>query len=165
MTDLIRETPFGQLVRYATRNKVFLYPEEKPGFQIPKCYNASSPVEEGEVRAEKEAQEKEVEAQVQTPESQESEDVLDRAVTNADLERATTRAELGKVTTRADLEKAYTLATLEKGPTRPIVADKLDDGTILVTWYDTLDPDNPQNWSSKKKNFVTVLIWYVKLIL
>ncbi|EMC96974.1 hypothetical protein BAUCODRAFT_32722 [Baudoinia panamericana UAMH 10762] len=36
--DLVRDAPFGQLVRYVTGNKVFLYPEEKPDFQCPADY-------------------------------------------------------------------------------------------------------------------------------
>ena len=75
------------------------------------------------------------------------------------LTRVDTRVTLGKVTTRRDLEQAYTTATLEKGPTMPITPEKLDDGTILVDWYDTDDPENPQNWSSKKKYFVAFQIW------
>ncbi|KAF7506481.1 hypothetical protein GJ744_011731 [Endocarpon pusillum] len=36
----------------------------------------------------------------------------------------------------------------------PIVAQRNEDGDILVDWYTTDDPANPQNWSSKKKIFV-----------
>ena len=36
----------------------------------------------------------------------------------------------------------------------PIVAQRNEDGDILVDWYTTDDPANPQNWSSKKKVFV-----------
>lgn len=75
------------------------------------------------------------------------------------LTRVDTRVTLGKVTTRRDLEQAYITATLERGPTMPIIPEKLDDGTILVDWYDTEDPENPQNWSPKKKYFVTFQIW------
>ncbi|KAI5463085.1 major facilitator superfamily domain-containing protein [Mariannaea sp. PMI_226] len=35
LADQIREAPFGQLVRFITRNKYFQYPEEKPGFELP----------------------------------------------------------------------------------------------------------------------------------
>lgn len=39
-----------------------------------------------------------------------------------------------------------------------IVAQKNDDGDILVDWYTTDDPANPQNWTSKKKAFVALQI-------
>ena len=38
MADLIREAPFGQLMRLITGNRVFQYPEEKPDFQCPSSY-------------------------------------------------------------------------------------------------------------------------------
>ena len=40
----------------------------------------------------------------------------------------------------------------------PIIAQKNEDGDVLVDWYTTDDPANPQNWSSKKKGFVAVQI-------
>ena len=33
--EIVREAPFGQLVRFLTKNKLFKYQEELPGFQIP----------------------------------------------------------------------------------------------------------------------------------
>ena len=75
------------------------------------------------------------------------------------LSRVDTRVTMEKIQTRRDLEQAYSTATLEKGPTHPIIPETLDDGTILVDWYDTDDPENPQNWSVAKKNFVTFQIW------
>jgi DHA1 family multidrug resistance protein-like MFS transporter len=44
-------------------------------------------------------------------------------------------------------------------PSRPIVPDKLDDGTLLVDWYTTDDPANPQNWTFSRKLLTTLLIW------
>lgn len=94
-----------------------------------------------------------------TPQTEKDFD-LDRVVTaRTGLTRVDTRVDLEKVTTRRDLEQAYTTATLERGPTRPIIPERLDDGTILVDWYDTDDPENPQNWSSRKKYFVAFQIW------
>ncbi|CAD6589947.1 MAG: hypothetical protein ASARMPRED_004329 [Alectoria sarmentosa] len=40
MSDLIREAPIGQLLRFVTRRKVFRYPEELPGFQLPETYSS-----------------------------------------------------------------------------------------------------------------------------
>jgi DHA1 family multidrug resistance protein-like MFS transporter len=40
MSDLIREAPLGQLLRYVTKNRLFPYPEEFPGFEIPETYKA-----------------------------------------------------------------------------------------------------------------------------
>lgn len=40
----------------------------------------------------------------------------------------------------------------------PIVAQKTEEGDVLVDWYTTDDPANPQNWSSKKKAFAGLII-------
>lgn len=38
ISDLIREAPFGQLLRYITDNRVLQYPEEKADFRCPDKY-------------------------------------------------------------------------------------------------------------------------------
>lgn len=38
MKDLIRDAPIGQIIRYFTKNRVLLYPEEKADFQCPPDY-------------------------------------------------------------------------------------------------------------------------------
>lgn len=38
MQGVIRDAPFGQLVRYVTRNRFFKYPEELAGFECPETY-------------------------------------------------------------------------------------------------------------------------------
>ena len=48
---------------------------------------------------------------------------------------------------------------LEKTKSRPISLRKSADGVILVDWYTTDDPANPQNWSQRKKIFVLTQIW------
>lgn len=79
----------------------------------------------------------------------------------ANLDRVASRNALQQYATRSDLERAFTEATLERGPTQPVQPEKLEDGTILVDWYSTDDPANPQNWSSGKKVFVAAQIWSV----
>ena len=68
------------------------------------------------------------------------------------------RLDLHKVTTTKDLERAVTAATAKKVATRPIIPTKTADGIILVDWYTTDDPANPQNWSFGKKALVMVQI-------
>jgi MFS transporter, DHA1 family, multidrug resistance protein len=43
MFDLLRDAPLGQIIRYATGNRVLLYPEERPDFELPKSYTESTP--------------------------------------------------------------------------------------------------------------------------
>jgi MFS transporter, DHA1 family, multidrug resistance protein len=185
MADLIRDAPVGQLLRYITRNKVLLYPEEKPGFQCPSCYSEPDAAEkrlqaamrstsstsmeksaEEQVDAEKVA----LEPAEPTEPAEQPEDLnrvetedLERMETAKDLEkshtlkstmsRVNTKSALEKAVTRAELEEAFRAATqdLSKEPSRPIIPERTADGTILVDWYTTDDPENPQNWSQGKK--------------
>jgi len=39
MSDLIRDAPVGQLIRFFTRNKYLQYPEERHDFMCPNCYS------------------------------------------------------------------------------------------------------------------------------
>ena len=97
-----------------------------------------------------------------------SHSALERAETVKDLEksatlrstlsRTATKAALQQSHTRADLEAAFTAASLAKPPTQAIIPARTEDGTILVDWYDTDDPENPQNWSQGKKAFTSLLI-------
>ncbi|KAH7390563.1 major facilitator superfamily domain-containing protein [Pyrenochaeta sp. MPI-SDFR-AT-0127] len=59
---------------------------------------------------------------------------------------------------QADLEQQFSLASIERIPTQHIEPEILDDGTILVDWYDTDDIENPQNWSFNKKSVVLAQI-------
>ncbi|WOO83639.1 Caffeine resistance protein 5 [Vanrija pseudolonga] len=46
--DTLREAPFGQLVRFLSRNRLFQYPEEKPGFVLPDEYKNAPHSKDGE---------------------------------------------------------------------------------------------------------------------
>lgn len=37
--DIIHDAPFGQLVRWLSGNRLFLYPEERPDFVLPVVYS------------------------------------------------------------------------------------------------------------------------------
>ena len=193
MSALIRDSAFGQLIRYATGSKIFSYPEERPDFQVPSHYlhhegpdakagldsqspgdssgqeekppldrpsSNEPPISEQTPRHRPESIEEP--SPVPTPATEKDLDFAPATGTRTNLSRVDTRVTMEKIHTRRDLEQAYTTATLEKGPTTIIVPEKLNDGTILVDWYDTDDPENPQNWSLRKKCFVTFQIWYGK---
>jgi DHA1 family multidrug resistance protein-like MFS transporter len=222
MSALIRDAPIGQVIRWATRNKMLKYPEEEEGWTCPSCYNAAAAedheeprlpdiekeelrepteptIEEGkafvepaeEVDPEKLPVEElpeveQVVSQIETSSSsstsgashheqvgKELHQIPTAAVGAADrshletiktsrtttgLEKVGTRSALQQSRTRADLEQAFTASTLKPGPSAPIIPATLEDGTILVDWYTTDDPENPQNWNLSKKLFVTFQI-------
>jgi len=181
MSDLIRDAPIGQIIRWATNNRYLQYPEERTDFQCPKSYanpgsHTKLPIDENVPIAEPEGPPTEevvypdpetVLEKVATVQDQESSDEtdLDKIQTartlhtaRTQISRVGTRTALAKSVTRADLEQQFSLASIEKGPTRPIEPEKLEDGTILVDWYTTDDPENPQNWSFGKKAVVLLQI-------
>jgi DHA1 family multidrug resistance protein-like MFS transporter len=59
---------------------------------------------------------------------------------------------------RFDIEQAI---SAEKTKSIAIAPTKTRDGVILVDWYTTDDPSNPQNWAASKKGWVlTQLCFY-----
>ncbi|RDW79686.1 multidrug transporter [Coleophoma cylindrospora] len=167
MADLIREAPLGQIIRWVTGNRMLKYPEEEPSFELPATYNAilnSSP--ESEKRA-------------PIPERGQS-DFSGRTNSshNVDLEKADTQPDTDPYARRSDeplrlTETRSRLSTvpytnerlhleeelaIERTQTRPIVPQKTSDGNILVEWYTTDDPANPQNWSNGKRFLVSLII-------
>jgi DHA1 family multidrug resistance protein-like MFS transporter len=182
MSDLIRDAPIGQIIRWTTNKRFLKYPEERADFQCPHSYAHPDskeilPIDEQVPVIEPEGPAVEEEVIYPSPET-----VLEKVVTENDTEstaesgldkiqtartqhtartqisRVGTKTALAKSISRADLEQQFSLATVERGPTRPIKPEKLDDGTILVDWYTTDDPENPQNWSFGKKAVVLLQI-------
>ena len=179
MSDLIRDAPIGQMVRWVTKGKMLQYAEEKPGFQVPSSYGkhmseVSSP---GDI---------EKPDPLRSPNGAPTSNHLSNVETRPDYEfqqaSATEQAELhakktlsvvssrsrmDRVTTRQGVAEAYRMATqqesLQKVGSQPIIPQKTADGVILVDWYTTDDPENPQNWSSKKKGFAVLQIYVYTL--
>jgi len=140
MSDLLRETPVGQIIRYFTKNKIFKYPEEKEGFQCPSSY-ARCDAPEKALRPGSDlstsdtlpvASSNEKPEEVPGPESETAPPPgLRTADTVSDLSssmvvegaqptspapealsRITSRVNIENFTTRRDLERAYTEATM-----------------------------------------------------
>lgn len=84
---------------------------------------------------------------------------LEKAVTNRSyLSRTATRTALESIHTRAELDEAFRVASMGRPPTQPIVPERTHDGLILVDYYNTDDPENPQNWSLTRKGVATLQI-------
>ena len=161
MSDLIREAPVGQILRFITRNKVLQYPEEKTGYELPTQYitalNESReklPVQQGSPVSSDVALEK-----INTKTSRQSYGRNSLAAAERG-ELALSRSKSRSATqnfTEERLEVEEELA-LERTKTLPIAPTKTSDGTILVDWYTTDDPANPQNWSSAKKGLTAGIL-------
>ncbi|KAJ5158717.1 Major facilitator superfamily domain general substrate transporter [Penicillium coprophilum] len=139
MASVIRDAPFGQLVRLLTNNKYFQYPEEKPDFQLPDTWlqllNSSGDEsdEKNKIRR-------------TSSQSDEHSETLSRASTEASLQFTEARLEADE---QHEIEKVKSI---------PIAPKKTKDGSILVDWYYTDDPENPHNWSNRKRALITILI-------
>lgn len=172
MTELIREAPLGQLLRWVTRNRVLKYPEELPGFELPATYNA---VLNASDNAEDSAASRTLSRRQTKSSRKSSGDETAQTPGTLDLEKKETETEhprddieaLGLSRTKSRLETApyseerleiEAELALERTQTKPIVPQKTSDGNILVDWYTTDDPANPQNWSNLKRFFISLII-------
>lgn len=141
MSALIRDSALGQLIRYATNNKVLLYPEERPDFQCPSHYRnnagsdapanppapAPAPAEDLARDIEKPRLENgdaelpsKDEAPTHRPESIEEPSPLPTPTTEKDFDLtqiATSRTGLSRVDTRVTMEKIQTRRDLEQAYT------------------------------------------------
>lgn len=181
MADLIRDAPLGQIIRFLTNNRVLKYPEELDSFELPATYNAVLNTTEKQhpiaARTRSSARERARQASQATAVTEDS-DYTDTIVTS-ELEKQDTEqpgpyesdspdteaAQLTRTKSRLEtvpytedrLEIEAELA-LERTQTKPIVPARTSDGHVLVDWYTTDDPANPQNWSNGKRFFISLII-------
>jgi len=136
MEAAIRDAPFGQLVRYLTKNKYFQYPEEKPDFELPDTWLQilNDTGNHGD------------EKKVNPEDSNHSTEPLSRASTQASLPFTEARLEADE---QHEIEKIKSI---------PIAPKKTKDGAILVDWYYTDDSENPHNWSNRKRALIATII-------
>ncbi|KAL8792389.1 MAG: hypothetical protein Q9195_005003 [Heterodermia aff. obscurata] len=152
MADTIRDAPIGQIIRWATGNKYFQYPEEKADFELPLSYTTALNSSEKPT------------ALLASRSSSTTPTTVERIATktsqneNAELTltRTKSRAETQNFTEER-LEIDQELA-IERTKTIPIAPTKTAEGNILVDWYTTDDPANPQNWSNLKRGLIALLI-------
>ncbi|KAJ6127525.1 major facilitator superfamily domain-containing protein [Penicillium sp. IBT 18751x] len=150
MQAVIRDAPFGQLVRYVTKNKYFQYPEEKPDFQLPETWievmHQSDPLRKGSSQTEKpESESPGIAGNSDSP----------RGDPGEALSRASTQHSFSWTRDRLEEEERH---EIEKVKSTPIVPKRTRDGVILVDWYYTDDPENPHNWSNTKRALIATII-------
>ena len=178
MGDLIRDTALGYIIRSLSGNRLLQHLEDRSDFQIPESYlhptSSSHPHNEaGSLKNKSETWLPNIDSALEdnrlTSEPASRKSIDERAANSIDVEKAelcdiepvarvNSRVDLEKITSRADLDRVISIATLQREPTRPIAPQRTSDGIILVDWYTTDDPANPQNWSFGRKNFVSLQI-------
>ena len=135
--ELIREAPAGQLIRYFSYNRFLKYPEERSDFILPPHYQSL------------------LEPKQVPPIS--TEPILVLSTVNL----APTLASEDTITeTVATSEREAPTLEVNRRHDGSMVREKSSDGAILVDWYNTEDPENPQNWSDSKRLVVTLTICF-----
>ncbi|KAL8684921.1 MAG: hypothetical protein Q9218_008070 [Villophora microphyllina] len=158
MADIFRDAPIGQIIRFLTSNRVLQYPEEKSDFVLPEAYNTAlnssltSPI--------KEKKETSPSPSPDPLERKKTTETVNSVNSREDIEAALTRTKSREDTqqwteSRLEIEREL---SLERTKSMPIAPTKTADGNILVDWYNTDDPANPQNWSNAKRAFVAMQI-------
>jgi DHA1 family multidrug resistance protein-like MFS transporter len=168
MYDLIRDSTLGQIVRYLSRNKYLLYPDEIPGFEHP----AYKPGYNAQQQESKENEEGIIPTADTAGSSQTNVAATSRSSIADEPNRTSTASSADITAVEGDVERdalpqnpVERLVTqqsqhaVEKTQSLVIQPTKTADGVILVDWYTTDDPENPANWSLRKKAFIAVQIW------
>ncbi|KAK5938229.1 hypothetical protein PMZ80_009199 [Knufia obscura] len=176
--SVVRDAPFGQLVRLVTKNKYFKYQEELEGFEIP----WQKAIKEEKERAIEQSSplstpaddiEKSIGDAINAPAAGPHHDQHDlealrqmatvRSIRTIDRANKTLTRESTKPWTRERFE-AEQEEQAERAQSAIIVPVKTAEGITLVDWYSTTDEENPQNWSSGRKALVTAIIFFYTFV-
>ncbi|KAF5628283.1 cycloheximide resistance [Fusarium tjaetaba] len=178
MSDLIRDAPLGQLIRFVTRNKYLQYPEEKPDFKLPESWvavinNPDAIIEEsspndntvltGTALASSASS---TVAAEEDPKLKGENEKSEKNNENDDIERADPQPMRLHRSRSPQETQAYTVDRLEadeehdveKVKSIPVVPKRTKDGSILVDWYFSDDNENPHNWTNNRRLGVTLII-------
>ncbi|MCJ1309650.1 hypothetical protein MMC25_003310 [Agyrium rufum] len=169
MADSFRDTALGYLIRLASGNKVLQFPEDRSDFQLPDTYR--NPVAASTDEKHESAEQASSKDETPMPNIDEVVDIEDsraQSIASMDsiaLEKSKTNRSANsylpaveRIHSLRDIERAITMTSMRKEPTRPIVPVVTESGDILVDWYTTDDPANPQNWTLRRKGFIAFQI-------
>jgi len=181
MSDLIRDAPLGQLIRFVTRNKYLQYPEEKPDFKLPESWvavinNPDAIIEEsspndntvltGTALASSASSTVAAEEDPKLKAENEKNEKSEKNNENDDIERADPQPVRLHRSRSPQETQAYTVDRLEadeehdveKVKSIPVVPKRTKDGSILVDWYFSDDNENPHNWTNNRRLGVSLII-------
>lgn len=130
--DVVRDAPLGQLLRYFTNNRLFQYPEEHAGFELPDPWAHML-------------------GTTKLPETKQNGSATPSTVTTLPSDQNTISDTTSE---KPDVESGHA----NEDKTSYSIAKVANDGTILVDWYSDHDPDNPQNWSSLRRALIGLVI-------
>lgn len=183
LSVMLRDAPVGQLIRLVTGTRYLRFPEEEPGFQLPwesalaeeKAIEAdahastdntashalASPDSEAHSpigAADPEKAERDYNALMQQPTARSQVSRTTRLTTSRTVTREQTRPYTAERYNTEQEEAA------ERAQSSVIIPTRTEDGVILVDWYTTDDPENPQNWPSMRKAGATSIIVFYTFV-
>lgn len=178
IADAIQDAPLGQLINWLSKGKYFAYPEQDPNFKIP-WEEVSAGEKEKEIEAAQDVNGTPLTSSDTTPHpiSREHsagyvarEDIESRPLSAVPTSHSSARGEFGVVATRTRTRESTTPYSrerfeveqeeaIERQQSSVIAPQRTADGIILIDWYTTDDPANPQNWNSWKKVWVGLIIF------
>ncbi|CEI68860.1 Caffeine resistance protein 5 [Fusarium venenatum] len=174
MSDIIRDAPLGQLIRFVTRNKYLQYPEEKPDFKLPEAWdtvinNPNAIIDENSTTNNNgpltgTALASSASSTVAATEDPKAKGETDKET--EDVERADSVPVRLHRSRSPQETQAYTIDRLEadeehdveKVKSIPVVPKRTKDGHILVDWYYSDDNENPHNWTNNRRLGVALII-------
>ncbi|KAI2640365.1 major facilitator superfamily transporter [Hypomontagnella submonticulosa] len=161
MSHILRDAPIGQFIRLITRNRVLRYPEEKPDFEFPEPWLQMLKADSTDfIFAPPKYRTDHLTSGSETAISTTS-GANDLEEIELETRNPTTNRPRSPADTIPEVEQRYELGRRreqEKRLSLPIVPQTTKDGAILVDWYYTDDPENPQNWSKLRQHMVTSII-------
>jgi len=165
MLDILREAPLGQAIRLISGNRYLRYPEERPDFELPAEYAALLNHQEKSKLQPHIFQRPDFDSTSQNRSNNETHDTAPKDE-EPSLERLATFRTVSSIRTAPyNNERLQAEQALDMERTKSIpIAPKHSAGLILVDWYTTDDPENPQNWSSFKKGLVVFIIAFYTFV-
>ncbi|TKY85602.1 hypothetical protein EX895_005764 [Sporisorium graminicola] len=165
MTSAAASSWVGTLLNQASNGSIFPRPEQRPGFVLPPSLSGSvsssstlsaSPSAAGEVKTTFNSET--VTLCEQCPKKVVGKDApLHIDVGGIDVEQALSESQ--GIDTMAKIEaRAHERDPPANSEKTVLSAAASEDDNIIVGWYGDDDLENPRNWSSRKKAFVTFLI-------
>jgi DHA1 family multidrug resistance protein-like MFS transporter len=166
-TDVIRDAPLGQLIRWLSKNQLLQYPEEKPGFKLPADYLMQLNPGKSHQHLVSDSQQPGDEKPENSPEltMPETNSLQQSGASTANLDIEALAAKRTKsrgetfAYTQARLEVEQQL-NLERTISLPIVPKKTSDGIVLVDWYTNDDSENPYNWPVSRRHWTTFVMCF-----
>ncbi|CBQ69314.1 related to FLR1-Putative H+ antiporter involved in multidrug resistance [Sporisorium reilianum SRZ2] len=150
MTSVVASSWVGTLLNHASGGKIFPRPEQRPDFVLPASLSVPSSSSSSSSSSSA--------GEAKTNTNSETATLCEQAPRKT-LDKDAPLHDVAGVDVEAALSQSQATDTLARIASRQVTSEKLaDNNNIIVGWYGASDPENPRNWSPRKKAFVTFLI-------